>query len=174
MKTHLFQVLCNPFLSCPLLPPPPPTTLSVVLLLWLNVWSCHIWCATLLNAIRDLYMSSLGTLVAEIPWCVFYALRHQVYWWYSKLDITHTKTQRTCMQQQLAWQTHINIYLLHLLCSNSSYLYCIEWIIHWHQKFTFIFFSFKKLFTCKNHVCWLDSLGRSSSCETRIKLTDMV
>ena len=75
-----------------------PTVLSVVLFLWLIKRSCHIWCAVLLNDNMDLHMSSLGTLVPEGPWCVFYATRRQVYWglthnvvfyWYSDL-ISHT------------------------------------------------------------------------------------
>ena len=40
---------------------------SVVLFLWLNVLSRHIWCAILLNDIMDLQMSSLGILVPEGP-----------------------------------------------------------------------------------------------------------
>ena len=56
-----------------------PTVLSVVLFISLNGWSCHIWCAILPNDNMDL-LSSLGTLVPEGPWCVFYATRHQVYW----------------------------------------------------------------------------------------------
>ena len=57
-----------------------PTVLSVVLFLWLMKRSCHIWCAVLLNDNMDLHMSSLDTLLAEGPWCVFYATRCQVYW----------------------------------------------------------------------------------------------
>ena len=54
-------------------PTPPPTSLSpsnasptvpfVDLFLWLNGWSCHIWCVILLNDNMDIHMSSLGTLV---------------------------------------------------------------------------------------------------------------
>ena len=36
-------------------------------------------CAILLNDNMDLHMSSLGTLVPEGPWYVFYAARCQVY-----------------------------------------------------------------------------------------------
>ena len=60
------------FKFCPTPPPlpcqpPTPTlsVLSVVLFLWLNGWSRHIWFAI--------------TLVLEGPWCVFYATRRQVY-----------------------------------------------------------------------------------------------
>ena len=63
-----------------LLPTPNPTALSVVLFLWLIGWSCHIWCAILLNDIMDPHMSNLGTSVPEGPWCVFYVTRHQVNW----------------------------------------------------------------------------------------------
>ena len=69
-------------------------------------------------------------------------------------DITHTNThthedtQHT--QGPVNWHAHINIYLYHLLCSHSSYLYYTEWITHWYQKFTFHnVFSFQKLCACK-------------------------
>ena len=93
-----FQYLSNPPSLSP--PNPTPTAISIVLFLWLNGWSSHTWCAVLVNDIMDLHMSSLGTLVPEGPWCVFYATRHEVYWgltynvafcWYSYL-ISHTQT----------------------------------------------------------------------------------
>ena len=82
-------------------PTPTHTALSAVLFPWLNGWSRHIWCATLLNDVMDLHMmSSLDTLVPEGPWCVIYATRHQVYWyltrvfslvlWYYTNTHTHT------------------------------------------------------------------------------------
>ena len=81
VSLHSWQRCANPpyFMK---IPPklPTPTALSVVLFLWLNGWSCHIWFAILLNDNMDLHMSSLGTMVPEGPWCVFYATRHQVYW----------------------------------------------------------------------------------------------
>ena len=49
------------------------------------VWSHDIWCAILLNDNIELHMSTLGSLVPEGPSCVFYAIRHQVYW-----GLTHT------------------------------------------------------------------------------------
>ena len=94
---------------------------------------CHVSSAILLNDKMDLHvmyymmiytyhglyiMWSLGNLVPEWPWCVFYATRCQVYWglthnlvfyWYSDLILhkhkhtnthtythTHTHTQRAC------------------------------------------------------------------------------
>ena len=69
-----------------------------------NGWSRHIWCAILLNYKMDLlHMPSLGILVPERPWQVFYATRCQVYrgqthnfafCWYSGL-ISHTHRHST-------------------------------------------------------------------------------
>ena len=40
-----------------------------------------------------------------------------------------------------------------LLCAHSRYLYCIEWIINWYQKFIFHnVLTFQKLFTCRSHI----------------------
>ena len=103
-----FQILSTPSptsLSPPT--PTPPIALSVVMFLWLNGWSRHIWCAILLNYNMDLYMSSLGTLVPEGPGCVFHATKHQVYrsltqnvvfHWYSDL-ISNTNTHNTLRGQ---------------------------------------------------------------------------
>ena len=46
LPTPLFQIMSNPSLS---LSPPTSshTVLSVVLFLWMNGWSCHIWCVVL-------------------------------------------------------------------------------------------------------------------------------
>ena len=66
----LFQMLSNPLSPTSLSPPTSiPTVLSVVLFLWLNGWSRHIWCIILLNDNIDLHMTSLRTLVPEGPWC---------------------------------------------------------------------------------------------------------
>ena len=109
----IFPILPNPifFKFCPT-PPlspqnPTPTVFSVVLFLWLNGLSRHIWCAILLNDNMDLQMSRLGTLVPEGPWCVFYATRRQVYWglehvvfnWYSNL-ISHAQTHKHTQNTQ--------------------------------------------------------------------------
>ena len=102
LSLHSWQKGSNPLfmktLYCLLLPPfsnfvqilspllfltSTPTALSVVLFLWLNGWSCHIWCAILLSD------------------NMFYATRHHVYWgltyvvfyWYS--DITNKQTCST-------------------------------------------------------------------------------
>ena len=70
----------TPLLSWPLI------DLSVVLFIWLNGWSRHIWCIILI--MLWMYtcqgLSSLATLVPEGPWCVFNATKHKVYW-----DQTH-------------------------------------------------------------------------------------
>ena len=158
----LFQILLTPTPTSLSPPNPTPTARSVVMCLWLNGWSRHNWCTILLNDDMDLYMSSLCTLVPEGPWCVFYATKRQGYWglthnvvfyWYSDLILhTHTNTQHT--QGPVDCHTHMNVYLHHLLCAHSSYLYyikMIKWIIHWYQKFTFHNF-FSQLFTCKSHL----------------------
>ena len=138
INPQLFQILPNPpptFLSSPT---PSPTFLSVVLFLWLNGWSHHIWYAILLNDDMDLHMSNLGTLLPEGSSCVFYAIRDQVYWglrhnvvfyWCSDL-ISHTQTRKLTRHTQWPadWHIHINIYLDHLLCARSSYLYYITWL----------------------------------------------
>ena len=67
----------------------------------------------------NLHILSLGTLVPETPWCMFYATKHRAH------------------SRAVDCHTHINIYLHHLLCCHSSCLYNIEWIIQWYQKFTF-------------------------------------
>ena len=188
MKTpHLYCLppsLIFKFCPPPLSPPPAPshfpstsnphaTVLSVVLFLRLNGSSCHIWCATLLHNNMDLHMHSLGTLLPEGPWCVFYAFyatRHQVYWglahnvifyWYSDL-ISHTGKHTQHTQGPVDWHTHINIYLHHLLCAYSSY--------NLQQKFTF-----PKIFHLwKSYICWLDALRLGSSCETQIILIELI
>ena len=101
MKSPFFK-FCQP---PPFLLPPTPTlpALSVVLFLWLDGWSRYIICTILLNDIMDLQMPSVGTLVPEGPWCVFYATRRQVcralthnvaFCWYRDL-ISHTTHKHT-------------------------------------------------------------------------------
>ena len=98
-------------------PNPTPTVLSVALFLSLNGLSCHISCANLRNDNMVLHISTLGTLVAEGPWYVFFATRHQVYWGLAQcvllviwFNITHTKhTQQT--QGPIDWHTYIKLYL---------------------------------------------------------------
>ena len=53
----------------------PLLAIFVDLFLWLNGWSCHIWCVILLNDIMSLQMSTLGTLLLDEPCCVFYTTR---------------------------------------------------------------------------------------------------
>ena len=153
-----FQILSNPL--------PPLTALSAVLILWLNEWLRHIWCAILLNDIMNLlHMSSLGTLLPGVPWCVFYAKRHQLYWgltynvvfcWYSDLishKHIHTLKDTQYTQGPVDWHIHINIYLHHLLCAHNSYLYqkLISDILI--SKICFPqCFTFQNLFISKSHI----------------------
>ena len=106
-------------LSCSLLPPTRTST-AVDVVLFLGWMGEHdIWCAILLNDVMDLHMSSLGTLVPEGPWCVFYARRHQVYWglkimpfantfiWYHTHGNTHTYTDIEHIQWSVDWHTSV-------------------------------------------------------------------
>ena len=132
-----------------------PTFLSVVLSHWPNGWSRHVWCAILLNGNRDLHMSSFGTLVPEWPRCVFYATKQgvkvpevwHIMWFFTGTQIlyhthtqTHTQTHthththtnthththtHTHTQGPVDRHAHINIYLHHLLCAHSSYLFTL-------------------------------------------------
>ena len=130
MKTTFSDFVQPPSFPVAANPTPPPLLLLLPCFIWLSRWSCHIWCAILLNDIMDLQMLSLGTLVPEGPWCVFYTKMHQLYWgtlvlWF---DVTHTHTQHSPEASRL---TH------HLLSVHSSSLYYTEWIVHWYQEFTF-------------------------------------
>ena len=139
LLTSLLFKFWSPFAPTSMSPPNPNhTALSVVTFPWLNGWSCHILYAILFNDNMDLYMSSLGTLVPEGAWCVFYATRRQVYWglthnvvfyWYSYL-ISHTQTEKHTQHTQgpVDLHTHIIMYLHHLLCAHSSYLCYIKWL----------------------------------------------
>ena len=50
------------------------------------------------------------------------------------------------IQGLIDWHTHINVYQHYLLCAHSNYLYYIEWIIGWYQKFTLTSFTMSLLF----------------------------
>ena len=166
----LFKTLSNPLLYH-------PQTLSLLLFLMFCFFGWISDRATfdviLHNDIMDLYISSLGILESEGSCYVFYATRCPGYWgltynvffcWYFDLishthtythTHTHTHTHKYTQQTQgpIDWHTHINISYQHLSCSHSSYLYYIEWIIHWYQKFTFHkFFSFWRLLSCESHI----------------------
>ena len=106
----LLQILSNSLSTTSLSPPTSiPTVLYVVLILWLNAWSRHIWSAILLNDNMDLRKTRLVSLLPKVTWCVFYATKHQVYWglihnvafyWYCDLiSQTHKHTQHTRGQQ---------------------------------------------------------------------------
>ena len=136
MKTTLYY-LPNPLppFSNFITPPPyfslqTPPPLLFLLSCWMGDRATFDVFYFLLNYIMDLHMLSLGTVVPEGPWCVFYSTRHQVYWglthnvtfcWYPGL-ISHTLKHTQHTQGPLEWHIHINIYLHHLLCTHSSYL----------------------------------------------------
>ena len=126
----LFQMLSTP--------PPPPTFLSpptspplFFLLSCLFSWmGDHTTFDVLFSDNINQHMSSLGSLVPEGPGCVFYAIRHHVYFGLTHTIchiylIRHTQTQKHThhTQRPVDWHTHINIYLHQLLFAHSSYHY---------------------------------------------------
>ena len=133
---------------------PTPNVLYVVLFLWLNRWSHHIWCAILRNDNMDLHMLAMLTTKRALM-CVLCnkassLLRPDTYDFLLVLwfDITHTQAKKHThhTQEPVHWHTNINIYLHHVLCAHSSY----HLIIHWYQKFTFHnAFPFQILFNWK-------------------------
>ena len=104
---------------------PPPTPTSV---------SPPTPTPTVLSVVLFLYMSSLCTLVPEGPWCVFYAIRRQVYWGLThNVGFTGTliwyHTHKHTAHAGVSRLTHsYNTYLRHLLCAQSSYLYYVKWL----------------------------------------------
>ena len=124
----LFQTLSTttpPQFPCDIQPPPPLFFLLSCFFSWMGDWLHHIWCVILLNDNIDLHMSSLVSLVPEglcflhQKECVFYAIRHQVYW--GQIHQIH-------LISYVDWYTHINIYLHQLLFAHSSYLFYIKWL----------------------------------------------
>ena len=115
----------------------PTSTIFVALLLSVNVWSYHIWYVILLNDMTDKHLLSLDILVPfmqQVIKCVVGLT--QMTWFLLALwfDITHTQTNNIqYIKGPRDW--HINIYYHHLSCAHSSYLYHIELISHWYQKF---------------------------------------
>ena len=110
-----------PYIATPSLfhPHPTPTLLSpptpqpnCSFCCWVSFAECvvtpYLKCYFLLNDNMDLHMPSLGTLVPEGPWCVFYATRCQVtevwhimciftgtlIWYYSHKHTQHTRASR--------------------------------------------------------------------------------
>ena len=147
MKTHPPYIAYTPFFKfcpTPLFPVasnPHPTALSVILLIWLNGWSHHIWCAILLNDIMDLHMSSHGNLVPERPKCVFYALRHRVYWglthnmvlWF---DIMRTNTYTHTHKDTLQTQGPVDWYTISIHVYTTCYMLTTAIFITMNEKFT--------------------------------------
>ena len=141
---------------------PTSTALFAVLFLWFLGWY-----VSLNDIMKNLRMSSLGTLVPEGPSCVFYArcVKFIEIWLvrlFAGADLishththTHTHTQRQTAYSGANRLTHPYKYMCKhdLLCSYCSYLYYIEWIINWYQTFTFHdVFYFQELLTYGGHI----------------------
>ena len=116
--TPFFQILS--ILPFPVSSDPHPHCSFCILLLWLNGWSRHIWCATLLNDIMDPHMSSLGTLVPVLEGtsCVFMhqGVKFNEVWYimWVLLVITHTHTHT---------HTHTQSYTAHSGASALTHPY---------------------------------------------------
>ena len=169
MKTRAHIESCNhswqrgpPFYEDPplLTTPLPPTPPLLILLFCFFGWMGD---RATIDALLFLMISRMYKCWASGTWCMFYTKRCQVYWGL-KHDVVFAGTliwYHTHKQAQHNWgpvdqHTHVNIYLHQLLRAHSNYLYYTEWIIHWHQKFTFHnVFSFQRLFTCQSHIYWL-------------------
>ena len=119
---------------------------------------------TLMIDIMDLHMSSLRSLMCvvkfNVVWYIMWFFADTLIWYHTHNTL---RGQYTYPYKKI------------FAPAVSSYLYFIEWIIQWYQKFTFHNFYFvQELFTCKSHICWLDAITIRSSCETQIILIQMV
>ena len=100
---------CHPLLHTPVAPNPNPHPTVIYVVRFLCYFCCPVCYlfAILLNDNMDLHMLSLGTLVSEGQWCMFYATRHQVYrglthmffYWYSNITYTHANSHSTLRGQ---------------------------------------------------------------------------
>ena len=132
----------------------------------------------------DLYLLRFDTLVPEAPCFVFYATSSQVYcrfdpddmvfastliWYHTHTHtLTHTHTHTHTVHTGTNRLTHK--YILKLSVAHSSYLYCIELIAHWYQFILWrsaIYIFLKITHIQKSHICWLDAVKLSPSCETK-------
>ena len=101
----------------------------------------------------DLNMLSLGTSVPERTWCVFYALRHQVYWsmthaflpvlWF---DIILTKRHTTHSGTTGMTQPNKNIFTRSVMCSQQLTL------LHWMNNSLKSKIYFPMFFLLKNYL----------------------
>ena len=84
--------------------------------LWLHVWSHHIYCFILLNNIVNINLLSLGNLVLAAYFCVFYAIRHQIYWRFDTNDMDFPST--------LIWyHIHRQTYRRHTCTNRLAHIY---------------------------------------------------
>ena len=94
--TPIFQILSNP--PCSLSPPNPTlAVLSVVVFLWLNGWSCHIWCAILQNNNMDLHVLSLGSFTLMFVYATRYIMWFFIgtlIWYHMQKHTAHLGTSR--------------------------------------------------------------------------------
>ena len=160
---HPFFRFCPAPTHFPVTFKPHPTVLSVALFLWLNGWSCHIWCTILLNGNMDLHMSGLGTRRTSMcfmqqgikftaVWHIMCFFTGTLIWYHTH---TNTQTHTAHLGASRLTQPHKYIFPPPVMCSEQLPLLhsMIKWITRWYQKFSFHdVFSFQKLFTCKSQI----------------------
>ena len=104
------------------------TAYSVVLFLWLNGWSRHIWCATFLDDIKNVQMLSFRTLMHVLYKKVSSLLRPETwcsFCWYADL-ISHTQTGTTHLGASRP--THSCKYIFTPTVTCSQQLSLLHWM----------------------------------------------
>ena len=178
--TPPIQILST-FLPPPSLLPPitTSTAYSVALFLWLNGWSCDIWCAFFLNDIMDVHMSSLKTLMHVLCSKTSSLLRSDM-WFFAGTLIWHHALTNTHMQRHTAHSgasilTHpYKCYLHQFSCAHNSYLYCTEWRICIYQTFTSYIVFFSKIILLQKSHLLIRCYKTMKYFETQIILIEMV
>ena len=140
MSPSFFKILSKNPPPTPTSRSPPtltPTALYLVMFLWLNKWSCHIWlmCYFTYYLIIWVYtcQASLPKYEKDLDVCFmqqgvsFTAFGH-IRFFSGTLIWYHTQKHTEHTQEPVDWHTHMNIYLHHLLCAHSSYLFYIKWL----------------------------------------------
>ena len=130
MKTPLYCLLPSFSNFVQTYPHPPPlsvspltptsTALSGVLFLWLNGWSCHIWCTILLNDIDpDVCFMQQGIKFTE-AWHTWIFAGTLI--WYHTNTHTHTHKDTEHTQGPVDWHTHIYIYITYYVLTTAIFI----------------------------------------------------
>ena len=128
----LFQILSNPF--SPTFLSPSTSVLSCFFgwrgdhaTFYLLFYLMVIWIYTS-QALVPWYQKNLDVCFMQQR-VRFTDIWHIMWFFIGTLIWYHKHTRHT--QGPVDWHTHINVYLHHLLCAQSSYLYYIKWLKKW-------------------------------------------